>query len=1495
MLPSTSRIQANPAALQPQPQASSEAQQMALLKQLGLGDNQARWLATAHGQALHDALLSSRAPLVLKDNGHGGFTVESVPVLPGQTEKRRLPEGFGPLALALAKWAPQASLALLDVARACPADPATAKAVVNAWQLAEAEAGADASGMSTEEDASEGSTDVAEDTSNTFEAVSGSPDGSSSAEASASDSDDSGSEMSLPFEGAAAVPLTLSAQALAVQQGNGAHELLDAINKNALERVRKVLSNEPLLNANLAQQGSPLRVAVELGKKEIVEFLLNQNGIDVNEPDDNGFTPLHLAVDEGNADIVALFLKHSDTKVNALSVEGVTPLYLAMYRNHPKIAALLFDHGADLHQHDNHHVTPLHIACSNGNLVAVEWMMKLPAFLKQSAAAILNLNAADNDKVTPLLGAVQSGNQKLVQLLLTQTGIDPNTANDEGTPLHMAIKADNNAMGNVILKYAKTPLQVDAQDTQGHTPLFTAVARGNMGMANMLLAHGADITHAANGGVTALHQLCAQGEEKAVRWLLTLPEFKWVNGKRRDMSVAMNIATDKGETPLQLAARSGNLKLVSWLLAQTGINPTPADKQGVTPLHDAAAGGYIQVVEHLLTKTTVDVNCMALDGTTPFFLAIEEDKIDMAQWLANKADINKAEKTGVTPIHLVCLMGKLDVASWLLPAVVAQTDEPEAFILSQITHRGRTPLQLAVRSGNEALVKDLLGRKGCAPNHADSAGWTPLLEAVGADNAAIVALLLPHPDVDVDLPIKDQTPFFHAMAANRVEIAKLLLKHGADIHKSTDNDITPLHIVCELGHTEAVRWLLSEIAKLNSQASYAALNAASDSGMTPLLLAIKGGHKEVVQALLEHTNTNPNQPDWQGRRPLHYAASGGLVDIAQLLLNSADTKVDAETLKGTTPLHFALEENQLPTAQLLIDHGADLHKRRKDGNTALHIACGVSTLETVEWLLSRLLQPGATPTSTALNAGNKAGATPLQTAARKGRADIVRCLLNQPGIAPHKPDREGRTPLHQGARAGNSDIVSMLLRRPEVHVFDEGPYRHSVLYYATISDNPLPVIEAIRSTMTTENFQVLVHQPNEWGSWPISAAVRLGKEEAVIDLLKTARVVPKPLPAQRTPIQPRGWVVTGPDMSTASSASLVKQASQGGIEMHTLGDGKKDLAWKELVDLDIQGGDVVYWRSHAGFNTEFQTTMVHLAEGVEAPMADVARLMQEKGAISVFYTGCGIGKEGDPIGMLFQKDPTIRPPASPTTGDQRTTHRFVGRDGPTLTELNVASGRQFIANIINERKSPTGNLSAPPTRSVQPEITVSWNPQQRQWEVTRQAALTLDELKGMTGSATQKAMEDLMFMHCNDANLDAVGQLLAVHKVDPNITIPPGYTPLHLAAAAGHEALVNLLLKHGADINRFDNEGEPPIHCAISSGDLSMCNLLLRKGAEPNPKLTHIKATHPLALAVYQGHVEITKALLNAGARRNARLPNGRTAMDIALEKRHLEIVKLLK
>lgn len=579
---------------------------MALLKQLGLGDNQARWLATAHGHALHDTLLSSQAPMVLTDNGHGGFTVERVPVLPGQTEKRRLPEGFGPLALALAKWAPQASLALLDVARACPADPATAKAVVNAWKLAEAEAeaGADASGMSTEEDASEGSIDVAEDTSNTFEAVSGSPDGSWSAEASASDSDDSGSEMSLPFEGAAAVPLTLSAQALGVQQGNGAHELLDAINKNALERVRKVLSNEPLLNANLAQQGSPLRVAVELGKKEIVEFLLNQNGIDVNEPDDDGFTPLHLAVDEGNADIVALFLKLSDTKVNALSVEGVTPFYLAMYRNHPKIAALLFDHGADIHQHDKHHVTPLHIACSNGNLVSVEWMMKLPAFLKQSAAAILNLNAADNDKA---------------------------------------------------------------------------------------------------------------------------------------------------------------------------------------------------------------------------------------------------------------------------------------------------------------------------------------------------------------------------------------------------------------------------------------------------------------------------------------------------------------------------------------------------------------------------------------------------------------------------------------------------------------------------------------------------------------------------------------------------------------------------------------------------------------------------------------------------------------------------------------------------------------------------NLSAPPTRSVQPEITVSWNPQQRQWEVTRQAALTLDELKGMTGSAAQKAMEDLMFMHCNDANLDAVGQLLEVHKVDPNITIPPGYTPLHLAAAAGHEALVNLLLKHGADINRFDNEGEPPIHCAISSGDPSMCNLLLRKGAEPNPKLTNTKATHPLALAVYQGHVEITKALLNAGARRNARLPNGRTAMDIALEKRHLEIVKLLK
>lgn len=58
------------------------------------------------------------------------------------------------------------------------------------------------------------------------------------------------------------------------------------------------------------------------------------------------------------------------------------------------------------------------------------------------------------------------------------------------------------------------------------------------------------------------------------------------------------------------------------------------------------------------------------------------------------------------------------------------------------------------------------------------------------------------------------------------------------------------------------------------------------------------------------------------------------------------------------------------------------------------------------------------------------------------------------------------------------------------------------------------------------------------------------------------------------------------------------------------------------------------------------------------------------------------------------------------------------------------------------------------------------------------------------------------------------------------------YTPLHIAANKGHEAIVRLLLDRRACINALANDSSTPLHDAARKGHESIVRLLLDRGAD---------------------------------------------------------------
>lgn len=197
------------------------------------------------------------------------------------------------------------------------------------------------------------------------------------------------------------------------------------------------------------------------------------------------------------------------------------------------------------------------------------------------------------------------------------------------------------------------------------------------------------------------------------------------------------------------------------------------------------------------------------------------------------------------------------------------------------------------------------------------------------DLARVKELLQKDPNlVNAIKPGNGTCPIYLAAANNELEIAEVLIRHGAEIDMANESG-TALHVASDEHHLEMMKLLMKNGADPVSQ--------KNDGKLTPLHYAARrDGGEEAVRLLLA-AGAKVNAKDIVGRTALHRADDKSTV--ALLVAYGAD--VNARDDKGWTSLHWAASSREiysLETITLLLEKGADQNLKDLEGKTAAEIA-----------------------------------------------------------------------------------------------------------------------------------------------------------------------------------------------------------------------------------------------------------------------------------------------------------------------------------------------------------------------------------------------------------------------------------------------------------------------------------------------------------------------------------------------------------------------------
>lgn len=503
-------------------------------------------------------------------------------------------------------------------------------------------------------------------------------------------------------------------------------------------------------------------------------------------------------------------------------------------------------------------------------------------------------------------------------------------------------------------------------------------------------------------------------------------------------------------------------------------------------LHLVCLGGRndssIELIQCLSKQ--FDINSKNVDGFTPLLLATFLNKENECKTLINcGANVEIPTMDGLTPLHISSKYGFSSLTQILLLE--------GANIFATVPGCLRNPLHLASLHGHDAIVQILLKVK-CEKNIVDvvdSLGFSALLIATSKGHKGCISVLIENgadillknnvkssviheaayngqddvlrlflnkiPDtfkkefINSFTEIDDETEFFQtspeAMQATMLsgvfkmetplycaansDVAKLLLKCGAEVNLKNSFNETPLHRSAKYGNLDVAATLVSW--------NGCEVDPVDCWGSTPLSSAVVLNYPDIVDLLLD------NQADMTrlvaGNFFSFEVAHSGDTDVAYVLLQHDAFDIN-ETIDNVTLVMISSLQGHTAMTRLLLERGAPINRTVWDNPLTLalmnhHTETACALLES--YSLEDLSNPNLPYLHYAIHLNN---------------AIFIDKLLTK-GVSPNIRNIHDIDALAYAAIHGHIDCLKILIKHGADLDAKSGEHKLTPLEYAAVKEN----------------------------------------------------------------------------------------------------------------------------------------------------------------------------------------------------------------------------------------------------------------------------------------------------------------------------------------------------------------------------------------------------------------------------------------------------------